>query len=122
VVATCGALFRGPRSLPVNLGRELLLTGEPVTAQRAYDVGFVNRLCEPGEAVSTALALAERICANSPTSVRATMDAVQSVLGADDARGWDLTRAAQDRVLASDDLREGIQAFLSKRSPRWSGR
>ncbi|MFD0331461.1 enoyl-CoA hydratase-related protein [Streptacidiphilus monticola] len=66
LVARCGGLFRGPRALPVNLAREMVLTGDPIDAQRAHAHGLVNRLTAPGHALPTALELADRICDNSP--------------------------------------------------------
>src|SRR5580700_523175 len=63
VVPTCAGLFRAPRSLPLNLARQLILTGRPIEAQRAYDVGFVNLLVDPGQAVEGAMRLAQEICA-----------------------------------------------------------
>ena len=62
VVPTCGALFRGPCALPVNLAREMVLTGDPIDAARAYAVGFVNLLAEPGDALDRAVELAGRLC------------------------------------------------------------
>src|SRR3954452_18722674 len=76
LVANCGGLFRGPRLLPVNIARELLLTGDPMTAERAWSLGLVNELTDAGGAVAGALTVAERICANAPTAVRATLGAL----------------------------------------------
>ncbi len=122
LVPTCGALFRAPNALPVNLARELVLTGEPIDAERAHAAGFVNVVTEPGGALAGALALAERICRNSPVAVQACLGAMQAILGADDASGWERTGAAQRIVTSSDDAREGVRSFLEKRPPRWTGR
>jgi enoyl-CoA hydratase len=122
LVPTCGGLFRGPRSLPVNLARQLVLTGEPIGAQRAYDAGFVNVLAEPGQAVAAAVTLAERICQNSPSAVRACLNAITEVLSPDgDRAGWLATDTARDTILASEDSAEGVRAFLEKRPPAWTG-
>jgi enoyl-CoA hydratase/carnithine racemase len=122
VIATCGALFRAPRSLPLNVARELLLTGDPIPAERAHALGFVNVLVEPGETVTAAVALAERICRNAPTSVRSTMRAIDETVSADDDLGWAATGRAMALVMASADSAEGIQAFLDRRQPEWLGR
>ncbi|MCW2667475.1 MAG: Enoyl-CoA hydratase/isomerase [Frankiales bacterium] len=122
VVATCGALFRGPRALPLNVARELLLTGDRLTADRAERLGFVNRLTPDGDALAQAVALAERVCENAPLSVRATLKAVEQLVGADDQSGWTATTQATATVMASQDLREGMSAFAEKRSPVWQGR
>jgi enoyl-CoA hydratase len=121
VVPTCAGLFRGPRSLPINLARQLILTGRPIEAARAYEVGFVNVLTAPGEARDEALALAHQICANAPVSVQSCLAAVNAIVAADDDRGWEQTDRALHRAAESADAREGVTAFLEKRSPVWTG-
>lgn len=122
LVATSGALFRAPRALPVNLARELLITGNTLSARRAYDLGVVNEVTPTGAALGAALATAERICASSPVSVRESLRAVRELTAADDARGWEITDRARTVVTASADMREGIDAFFERRAPRWTGR
>ena len=122
LVPTCGALFRTPRAMPLNLARELILTGDPIGAERAYAAGFVNVLCEPGDAVDAAVALAARLCQNAPLSVQACLGAVNALVGADDGDGWDATAAALNSLLGTHDMTEGVQAFFEKRSPEWTGR
>ena len=122
VVASCGALFRAPHALPANLARELLLTGEPIDADRAREAGLVNVVTEPGGAVPAAVALGERICANAPVAVQASLVAVNRWLAAADEFGWQVTADAVAAIGASEDYREGIAAFLEKRPPRWTGR
>ncbi|GAA4616945.1 enoyl-CoA hydratase-related protein [Saccharopolyspora hordei] len=121
LVAECGGLFRAPRALPLNIARELLLTGERLPAQRAYDLGLVNRLTEPGGALDEAIAVAERIAAQAPVAVRETLRAVEDACSADDEARWAATTAAKERARASADAAEGVAAFLAKRSPRWTG-
>jgi enoyl-CoA hydratase len=122
VVPTCAGLFRGPRALPLNVARELILTGRPIDAARGYQVGLVNTIAEPGGALDAALALAQEICANSPVSVQACLAAINAVQSKDDQAGWDATEGATKTVAASADAREGVAAFLEKRPPRWTGR
>jgi enoyl-CoA hydratase len=122
VVASSGALFRAPRALPAGLARELLLTGAPIDADRGYAVGLVNQVTEPGEAVAAAVALGERICANAPVAVQATLVAANRWLAAADEFGWQVTADAVAAIRASHDYREGVTAFLEKRPPRWTGR
>jgi len=120
LIAECGGLFRGPRALPLNLARELLLTGERLTARRAYDLGLVNRLADPGQALPVALDLAERIAGLAPIAVRETLRAIDAIAAADDDRGWDRTGHARETARASHDAKEGIAAFLARRSPTWT--
>ena len=117
-----GALFRAARLLPVNLAREMLLTGERIGAERAHAAGLVNRLAEPGRAVAVAVELAERIAANGPVAVQATMAAVNGLLADGDERGWEATGEAMPAIARSEDAREGMAAFFERRPPEWTGR
>jgi enoyl-CoA hydratase/carnithine racemase len=122
VVASSGALFMAPRGLPANVARELLLTGEPIDADRGYAVGLVNQVTEPGDAVAAAVALGMRICANAPVAVQASLVAVNRWLAAAEEFGWQVTADALATIGGSQDYKEGIAAFLEKRAPRWTGR
>jgi enoyl-CoA hydratase len=122
VVASSGALLRAMRALPLNVARELLITGAVLDAERGYQLGFVNRVTEPGQALTAALGLAADICASSPVSVAASLAALNAQHEPADAAGWAATAAAVDRVQAGQDMREGIAAFFERRPPRWTGR
>lgn len=122
VLPTCAGLFRGPRALPLNVAKQLILTGRPIDARRAYEVGLVNVLAEPGSAADRALELAQQICSNAPISVQECLTAVDRIVSADDPVGWELTNQALSAVMRSEDAREGVRAFLQKRPPVWSGR
>ena len=122
VLPACAGLFRAPRAFPLNLARELALTGDPIDAARADAAGFVNVLTEAGGAVAAALELAERICLSSPLAVQASLAAVNGLLGEDDDRGWEATTAAIDSIRDTEDLQEGLRAFFEKRVPAWKGR
>lgn len=122
VLPTCAALFRAPQAFPLNLARELILTGDPISAERAHAAGFVNVLCEPGEAVEAALVLAQRVCENAPVSVQACLTALREWRADDEARGWEATERAKQTLGAAQDTLEGVRAFLEKRRPIWTGR
>lgn len=122
LVPTCGALFRGPNVLPVNLAREMTLTGVPVSSERLHHAGVVSLVTEPGAALDGAITLAQQICTNAPLAVQACLAAVNGLVdqGADD--GWSRTAAAQLAIAGTDDQREGVRAFFEKRRPVWTGR
>lgn len=122
ILPTCGGLFRTARALPLNIAKELLLTGDPLSPQRAYELGLVNRLSPAGGALDGALELAARVCANAPVSVRQSMWALEQVTTLTDETGWASTDQATRVVRGTEDFREGRTAFFEKRAPNWSGR
>ena len=117
-----GGVFRAPRVLPANVAREMLLTGEPIGAERAERLGFVNRLVEPGTTLDIALGLAATICGNAPLAVRASLALARQEINGDETGDWSASHAAFDRLLATEDLAEGVAAFFERRDPRWQGR
>jgi enoyl-CoA hydratase len=122
LVPTCGGLFRAPRALPLNVAKEMLLTGDRLDPERAYALGLVNVVAEPGGAVDAALALAERIGSVGPVGARASLRALEATVAAADDLGWEATTVATATIAESDDMREGVLAFFEKREPRWTGR
>ncbi|HEX2851259.1 MAG TPA: crotonase/enoyl-CoA hydratase family protein [Acidimicrobiales bacterium] len=123
LVAAAGGLFRLPRALPSRIAMELALTGDPIDAERAYALGLVNRLVEPGQAVDEAVALAEAICVNAPLAVRESRKIVLAATGGDREDDlWRVTNEAFAKVASSEDFTEGPKAFIEKRAPQWKGR
>ncbi|MCQ0013698.1 enoyl-CoA hydratase-related protein [Actinomadura madurae] len=121
VMPTSGGLFRAPRALPRMIANQLMLTGENLLPQRAFELGLVNELVEPGQAVGRAVELAERICRSAPTSVAQILARQQDLIADDEARGGEATAAAVEVILGSDDMKEGVAAFVEKRPPAWPG-
>ncbi len=121
LIAGAGGLYRLPWLIGKNVAMEVILTGEPMPAERAFQLGMINRLVEPGEALPEALRLAESICANAPLAVWASRKVVLAATsnGADDLQ--QLTNVEFGKVLASEDTKEGLTAFIEKRSPNWRG-
>ncbi len=117
-----GGAFRISRYLPTNIARELLLTGDSISADRADRLGFVNQITEPGQALSGALALAERITVNAPLAVREALAIFNAEVNGKESSSWDRSHAAHERLLKTDDVKEGIGAFFEKRPPNWSGK
>jgi len=122
LVAAGGALLRMPRSLPRNLAMELALTGDPIDAERAYELGLVNRLTDPGGALEGALELAETIAANGPLALAATKRVMVESADWPDSEFWSRQGEIVGPVMSSEDAREGATAFAEKRPPVWQGR
>src|SRR3954453_20880317 len=117
LVAAAGALFRLPRKLPRNIALEMLMTGDPISAERAYHFGLVNDLCEPGQALERAKVLAERITINAPLAVRKTRELCLSTVDADDDLGFRLSGESMMELAQTEDFWEGPKAFIEKRDP-----
>jgi enoyl-CoA hydratase len=122
LVAAAGALRRLPQRLPYNVAMELALTGDPLTAERAYELGLVNRVAEPGEALAGALELAVTIAKNGPLALDATKATLQQQFDWGEAEFWQRQGELAGPVMASEDAREGAIAFSEKREPVWQGR
>ena len=122
LVAAAGALFRLPRALPRNVALEMIMTGDPISAERAYHFGLVNDLCEPGEAFNRAMAMAERITVNAPLAVRKSRELSLFTVDADDETGFRLSGESMIELSKTEDFWEGPKAFIEKRDPVWKGR
>jgi enoyl-CoA hydratase len=119
--AAGGGLLRLPRVLPYGVAMELALTADPITAEQAHAYGLVARVSEKGEALNTALALAERIAKNAPLGVAASKQLVRMSLDHTEEEFWKLQAPLMGKVFTSNDAKEGPRAFAEKRSPNWSG-
>jgi enoyl-CoA hydratase/carnithine racemase len=122
IVATAGGLRHLPRRVPYHVAMEIILTGEPIDAERAHAVGLVNRIAEPGSALGVALELAEVIERNGPLAVRASKRIVAEGLTWSDEEFWLRQDQIAESVQRSADAREGALAFVEKRAPVWRGR
>jgi enoyl-CoA hydratase len=122
LVAAAGGLFRLAKVLPRNVAAELVLTGDPISAERAHHFGMVNELCEPGQALTRALALAERIAVNAPLAVRESLAVMRGAEGLSDDEALRLSGQAMGRLSKTEDYAEGPRAFIEKREPQWKGR
>ena len=121
LAAAAGGLLRLPKILPYQLAMEIAITGDPLSATVAHHHGLVNRLAEPGHALTVARELAARVAANGPLAVRATKQVLAMSAKYTDPDAFVAQREFIDPVFTSRDAKEGAKAFGEKRSPVWSG-
>jgi enoyl-CoA hydratase len=122
LIAAAGGLYRLPRAIGRAAAMDAILTGDPIDAGRAFELGLVSRLVEPGEALDTALGVAGRIVAAAPLAVRASRQVVLAAASESDERLRQVSRSLLDELLASEDASEGLLAFAEKRPAQWQGR
>ena len=121
LVAAAGGLFRLPRTVGPKVAMEMILTGDPISAERAYTLGLVNQLVEPGQALHEAKALAARVTANAPVAVWESRKVADAAMTSDDETLWRMTQEGFVRVAQTEDFAEGPRAFIEKRQPVWKG-
>ncbi len=108
--------------IPQRIMMEIILTGKPITAQRAYEIGLVNRLAEPEALMETALAFAAEILDGAPLSVKAGRETVMLATEMGRSAALRAARHASEYCYTSSDAQEGPRAFAEKRRPQWKGR
>jgi enoyl-CoA hydratase/carnithine racemase len=122
IIAAAGGLFRLPRAIGQAAAMDAILTGEPIDAERAFDLGLVSRLVAPGAARDEALRVAALIAAAAPLAVWASRRVVLAAAHEDEETLKELSDQLLDEVLASEDAKEGLAAFREKRPPQWEAR
>jgi enoyl-CoA hydratase/carnithine racemase len=119
LVATAGGVIRLPNRIPRALALEMIMTGAPIAAERAAEIGLVSRLVAPGEALAEARKLAEVIAGKAPMAVRAAKAVATQSAQWRDSDAFALQRKYTDAVRDSADAKEGAAAFVEKRTPVW---
>jgi len=122
LIAAAGGLFRLPQVIGRGPAMDAILTGAPIDARRAYELGLVSRLVEPGEALDEAMRLAREIVEAAPLAVQASRRVIRMAASESDETLRTVSRALLDELLESEDAAEGLAAFADKRPPRWLGR
>jgi crotonobetainyl-CoA hydratase len=125
ILAAAGGVFRLPAQIPKKAAMEMILTGEPVSARRAFELGLVNRVVPQAEVMSAALELAARITANAPLAVQASKRIANGILDghvATEAAAWELSNRERRVLWQTADAAEGPRAFADKRAPNWQAR
>lgn len=124
LLAAAGGVIRLQRQIPLKIALETMLTGEPMSAARAYEVGLVNRVAPAGTALEVAICIAETIAANAPLSVQQSKSVAHATYAAGsdwEPEVWAINRKALGVVFTSADAKEGPRAFAEKRAPNWTG-
>jgi enoyl-CoA hydratase len=114
-------IWRLGREVPFATAALIVLSGEPIDAPRAYELGLVSELVEPGQSLERATQLARVIASHAPGSIRETLGLLRDSVGASDENATDLARKALGRLSKTDDFREGPRAFIEHRPPKWTG-
>ena len=122
LIAGAGALIRLPKRLPIAVALELALTGDPIDAVRAQQLGLVNRVVPAADLMKEAIALADSIVANAPLAVRWSKKLMKAAAELPEEEGWKLNTEAVMAVFSSADAMEGPAAFAEKRAPNWQGK
>lgn len=121
LIPFAGSLVRLPRQIPQCLAMEMLLTGDPISAEQALSAGMINRVVPQAELMASVWAMARKIAANGPLAVQEVKRTVLQASGVTLEQGYRMEDAAKARVMASDDAREGPRAFMEKRPAVFRG-
>lgn len=120
--AFAGVMAGFPPRMQYKAGLEWLMTGDPMSAQRAYEIGLINRVVPKGQSLAVAMELAAKIAANAPLVVQAMKSIARNTLPLSPTERYYPQRQMLDGIVQSEDIREGVASFIEKRPPRFTGR
>jgi enoyl-CoA hydratase len=121
LIAGAGGLVRLPRRLPLSVALKVALTGDPLSAEEARDLGLVNDVYPPEELLEGAIELANRVAKNAPLALQLSRKVMLDSLDGSEQDAWTSNDEAFRTVGGSDDAREGATAFAERRTPVWVG-
>lgn len=122
LIAAAGGVVKLPRLIPTRVAMEMALTGEPILAQRAWDLGLVNKVVAEGTVFEEAKKLAKTICANGPLAVMASKQCIVESANWSGEELFANQKPIVHSVIRSEDAKEGPRAFAEKRAPNWQGK
>ncbi len=122
IFAGAGGVFRLPRAIPRNIALEIVATGDPLPAERLYQLGLINRMVPSASVLDEAKSLAQQIGVNAPLAVRKSLEVARKAHDGTEEELWKASNEASAIVFSSEDAKEGPLAFLQKRAPVWKGR
>lgn len=122
LIAGAGGLIRMPKRLPIAIALEMAMTGDAIDADRAFELGLINKVVPIESLLNEALSLAGRIAANAPLAVRYSKSVMKRTAELPEAQGWAINEEAISVVFSSADAMEGPIAFAEKRPPNWQGK
>ena len=121
LVAAAGGLFRLPRTIGMAPALEMIMTGDPLSAERAYQLGMVNYVVDENEVMNSAIALTNRVIAAAPIAVQESRGVAINAFTASDEELWQASVEAFARNAKTEDYQEGPRAFIEKRAAKWKG-
>jgi enoyl-CoA hydratase len=122
LLAAAGGVYRLGRALPRHIALEMVATGDPLEAPRAYSLGLINYVMPPEDVMAKARSLAQTIASNAPLAVRESLNVARVAADHSEADLQAISAKAAKMVFTSEDAKEGPLAFVEKRAPTWKGR
>ncbi|BBO30094.1 enoyl-CoA hydratase (plasmid) [Alteromonas sp. I4] len=121
IFAAAGGVFRLPQVIPKHIAMQMVATGVPIPALRAYELGLVNQLAQTSDVLTTAIDLANEIALGAPFAVRESLGIARKASELTEEALWALSEDLRERIVKTGDFQEGAQAFIERREPQWSG-
>lgn len=122
IFAAGGGAIRIAHAVPKAAAMEILLTGDPISAQKALEIGLINYVVPSSELLERTVALAERVAANAPLSLKYTKQLYMKALTSPESEAFEMSELIKKVIFNTEDSKEGPLAFIEKRQPKWTGK